>query len=73
MQKVKAFFPILVILGLLFIVIGDRVLPQPLKGASFKTRNSINEFMLSLVPSWQPKTRPYERTERAVEEVQKSK
>lgn len=73
MQKVKAFLPILVILGLLFITIGDLVLPEPLKESSFRTRNSINEFMLSLVPSLEPKTRPYERTERALEEVQKSK
>ncbi|MDX2100554.1 MAG: hypothetical protein SFW36_22480 [Leptolyngbyaceae cyanobacterium bins.59] len=43
-------------------------MPQPLKGASQQTRNGMNQALYSVFPSWRPKTRPYERTERAIEQ-----
>ncbi len=59
------------LLLLLFIGFGDNFLPEPLKSASFKTRTSLNQFVVGLVPNWQPKTKPNERTEKAVEEIER--
>lgn len=50
-----------------FLLFGD-FLPQPLRSASQQTRNGMNEAVYSLFPSWRPKTNPYERTEKAIEE-----
>lgn len=59
------------LLALVFVGIGDRFLPQPLSGASFKTRTAVNQWMVGLIPNWQPKTRPHERTNRAIEREEK--
>jgi hypothetical protein len=70
LQKAKATVPLVLILGLLFITLGDRILPQPLKGISLQIRNSLNTFMIGLVPNSKPKVNTYERTEKALEETQ---
>ena len=58
---------LLTILFLLFVFLGDRVLPEPLGPASLKTRTSLNQAMMGLIPNWKPKTKPYQRTEEAIE------
>lgn len=35
---------------LIFVGFGDRLLPQPLSGASLKTRTTINKFLFGLFP-----------------------
>jgi hypothetical protein len=40
----------LLILGLIFVIVGDRFLPQPLSNVSQNTRKDINQFMISLFP-----------------------
>ena len=57
---------------LLFIALGDSVLPEPLKSASYNTRSNINKFAISLFPTWEPKHKPHERTRKALEETEKS-
>ena len=52
---------------LLFVFLGDRFLPEPLGPASLKTRTSLNQAMMGLIPNWRPKTKPYQRTEEAIE------
>ncbi|MEB3336415.1 MAG: hypothetical protein VKJ46_03065 [Leptolyngbyaceae bacterium] len=69
-QKIKATVPLILIFGLLFIGLGDSIFPQPLKGISLQTRNSLNAFMMGLVPKSTPKVKVYERTEKALEENQ---
>ena len=59
----------LFILALLFITLGDRVLPAPLDDASRNTRTSINQFLIGLFPDWNP-TNPNERTEKEVEQLE---
>lgn len=62
--------PLLLLVFLLFVALGDRFLPQPLSGASLKTRTTLNQVVVGLFPSWKPKTQPYERTEKALEQEQ---
>ncbi|HBL15078.1 MAG TPA: hypothetical protein DD379_27535 [Cyanobacteria bacterium UBA11162] len=57
------------ILALLFITIGDRVLPKPLNEISYNTRTNINQFLIGLFPNWHPKN-PNDRTRDAVEQLE---
>lgn len=61
----------LILLFLIFVGFGDSFLPKPLSKASLQTRTSINQFFTGLFPSWQPKTRPNARTEKAVDDLEK--
>jgi hypothetical protein len=58
------------ILLLIFVGFGDSFLPKPLSTASLRTRTAVNNFMIGLFPKWRPKTKPYERTEKALESVE---
>lgn len=60
----------LVLFGL-FVGIGDRVLPEPMKTNSLNTRTSITKFVTGLIPNWKPKN-PNERTKEAVEQQEKA-
>lgn len=40
----------LLVLGVIFIGVGDRFLPQPLSNASLNTRKGIDRFMIGLFP-----------------------
>ncbi|MDJ0676856.1 MAG: hypothetical protein QNJ36_16005 [Calothrix sp. MO_167.B42] len=55
---------------LIFIGFGDNFLPKPLNNASFHTRTTINNFIVGMFPTWEPKVKPHQRTEKAVEEIQ---
>ncbi|MEB3273115.1 MAG: hypothetical protein ACO4AI_03795 [Prochlorothrix sp.] len=63
----KHYLPWLAIGTILFIAGGDKVLPDPLGSASAQTRQAINNALVGSFPSWEPKTKPYERTEDALE------
>lgn len=64
---------LVLLLSVLFVGIGDRVLPEPLKSASFNTRETINKNLIGLFPSRKPKLKPHERTRKAIEEVENAK
>jgi hypothetical protein len=68
-QRVKTWLGFFLVLGVLFVALGDTFLPEPLKGASYHTRTSINQSLVSIFPSWQPKTNPYRKTNNAVEKL----
>lgn len=68
----KKTITVLAILVPLFLFTFADFLPQPLRGMSVKARNSANEFVLGFFPSWRPKTQPYERTRKAVEQESES-
>jgi hypothetical protein len=60
----------LLIVGLLFISVGDRLLPQPLSDASRNTRTSINRFMLGLFPKVELE-KPSKNREEKVKQLEK--
>ena len=55
------------ILGVFFISIGDRVLPQPMSTASTQTRETVNQFLNELFPKWEP-VNPNAQTEKAIQQ-----
>ena len=67
----KSAITYLLLLFLLFVALGDRILPKPLSTASVQARTSLNNFFIGLFPQSRPKLNPNERTEKAVEEKQK--
>ena len=62
--------PFLLLVAIAFIGFGDSFLPKPLNKWSRDSRESINQFISGLAPSWQPKKDPYKRTEDALEQEQ---
>ena len=62
---------ILLVLGsLLFITIGDRILPKPLSQYSRNTRNTINQMILGLFPKEVP-DRPSKQREEQLDKFEK--
>ncbi len=58
---------------LIFIGIGDRILPEPMKSASLNARTTINKNLMGLFPTRKSKLKPHERTRKAIEETEKGK
>lgn len=50
-MRAKTFFTLCFILFLIFVFIGDKVLPKPLSTASLQTRTTMNNFLLGLFPT----------------------
>ena len=67
----KSYFIFALLLFLLFVGIGDSVLPEPMKSASLNTRKSINKNLTGLFPNRKSKLKPHERTRKAIEEAEK--
>lgn len=67
----KSTIILLFLLFVVFVGIGDWVLPEPMKSASFNTRTNINKFLIGLFPSRKSKLKPHERTRKAIEEAEK--
>jgi hypothetical protein len=65
----KGNFTVLLIFILIFIGFGDSFLPKPLSTASFQTRSTINNLLVGVFPTWEPKVNPNRRTEEAVEQL----
>lgn len=61
--------PLWILAGLLFITLGDRI-PGPIGKTSLNLRNQI-ENSLTGVQLRRPKTNPYSRTERQLDQLQK--
>jgi hypothetical protein len=61
--------PLWILAGLLFITLGDRI-PGPIGKTSLQLRNQV-ENTLTGVQVRRPKTNPYSRTERQLEQLQK--
>ena len=71
-MRAKSLLTIIAILFLLFISIGDRILPQPLSDASRNTRTQINDFLFSLFPKKELKN-PHRRTEETIKQVEQGR
>ncbi|WP_416233457.1 hypothetical protein [Anabaena sp. UHCC 0451] len=65
--------PFILIGFVLFVAGGDKVFPGAVGKASIQTRTTMNNFLIGLFPTWQPKTNPYERTEKKLQETEKQK
>ncbi|MEM7726399.1 MAG: hypothetical protein AAF208_08500 [Cyanobacteria bacterium P01_A01_bin.45] len=72
MNKKPGIF-LLFIVFLLFVTLGDTVLPEPMKSASYNTRTGINNFVIGLFPDWRPKIDPKQRTQDAIERTEGNK
>ena len=69
MNTLKAITPIALIIGIVFVGCGDQFLPEPLKGASISSRQSINQVFINLFPSREGKNN-YQRTEEAIDNLE---
>jgi len=69
----KSAIPVWLALILVFVGFGDKFLPQPLSGASYNTRTAINQWMTGSFQVWQPKAKPYDRTEQELKDQEKNK
>ncbi|MDB9374731.1 hypothetical protein [Nodularia sphaerocarpa] len=69
----KRYMPLILIGFLLFVAAGDQVLPGALGKASTQTRTAMNNFAINLFGSWKPKTKPYERTENELRQLEERK
>ncbi|MEA5515067.1 hypothetical protein [Nodularia sp. UHCC 0506] len=68
----KRHIPLILIGFLLFVAAGDQVLPGALGTASTQTRTAMNNFVINLF-SWQPQSKPYERTEKELQKLEERK
>jgi hypothetical protein len=66
----KTISTLLVLGSLLFITLGDRILPKPLSQYSSQTRNTLNQVILGLFPKDVPE-RPSKQREEQLEEMQR--
>lgn len=58
-----------IFLLVMFVTVGDVILPEPLRSASKNTKTTINTFIIGLTPK-DKFTNPNERTEKAVDEFE---
>lgn len=65
-------FVTVVIVGSLFIAIGDQIQPLPpqMKTASYQTRTTLNNFATGLIPGWAKKDQN-KRTQDAIDKEDK--
>jgi hypothetical protein len=65
--------PLIIIGFILFVAGGDQVFPGELGKASKQTRTAVNQFFVGLFPAWEPKTKPYERTEKELRKIEQKR
>ena len=64
---------LLLFLGsMVFMAIGDRVLPSPLSNYSWQMRTGINQLLTGAQPQLRQQ-KPHERTEKAVEKLESNR
>lgn len=60
---------LVITLVILFVLVGDIFLPEPLRSASKNTKAAINSVILGVIPD-KGFDDPHDRTEKAVEELE---
>jgi hypothetical protein len=68
-MRPKTLIGIATFLFLLFVFVGDRILPEPMKSASTRTRTQLNNFVLGLFPSGKPKNLNEEREKKLEQQM----
>ncbi|TAF07505.1 MAG: hypothetical protein EAZ77_09475 [Nostocales cyanobacterium] len=69
----KQYIPFILIGLILFVAGGDKVFPGAVGKASTQTRTAMNNVLIGVFPTWKPKTKPYERTEKELREIEQGK
>jgi len=69
----KRYIPFLIIVLILFLTMGDKVLPGNLGKYSTQTRIALNNFALNLFPTVKRPKNPNAETEKELEELEKRK
>jgi hypothetical protein len=67
----KRYIPFIFIAFILFVTVGDKVLPGTLGKYSIHTREALNNFAFNLFPTVKRPKNPNARTEKDVEELEK--
>ncbi|MBE9231508.1 MAG: hypothetical protein ACLBM1_14830 [Cuspidothrix sp.] len=67
----KRYIPFLIIGVILFLTIGDKILPGDLGKSSVQSRTALNNFALNLFPDIKQPRNPNESTEKEVEKLEK--
>ncbi|MDP5015709.1 hypothetical protein FJR11_08485 [Anabaena sp. UHCC 0187] len=65
----KRYIPFFIIGFILFVTVGDKVLPGDLGKSSIQTRIALNNFALNLFPTVKRPKNPNARTEKQLEEL----
>jgi hypothetical protein len=65
--------PFIIIGFVLFVAGGDQVFPGGVGKASTQIRTTVNNFLIGVFPTWQPKTKPYDRTEQELQELDRKR
>ena len=65
----KRYIPFCIIGLILFVTVGDKVLPGDLGKSSTQTRIALNNFALNLFPTVKRPKNPTARTEKQLEEL----
>lgn len=60
---------VLLLLALMYVGFGDQVLPSEIGKYSAQIRASADNMLVGIFPSWRPKTDPNQRTEKAIEKL----
>ena len=71
--KMKRYIPFFIIGFILFITLGDKVLPGELGKSSTQTRIALNNFAINLFPTIKRPKNPNARTEKALEDAEQKK
>jgi hypothetical protein len=53
----------------MYVGFGDQVLPSEIGKYSAQIRASADNMLVGIFPSWRPKTDPNQRTEKAIEKL----
>lgn len=69
-MRSKGLIQLGIVLFLLFVFLGDKVLPKPLSTTSLQIRNTLDSYLMGIFPQKRFKN-PNERTENAVDELEK--
>ncbi|MTJ49503.1 hypothetical protein [Dolichospermum sp. UHCC 0259] len=69
----KRYAPFFIIGFILFITLGDKVLPGELGKSSTQTRIALNNFAINLFPTIKRPKNPNARTEKELEQVEQKR
>ena len=69
----KRYMPFLIIAFILFIILGDKVLPGALGKSSTQTRIALNDFAIDLFSNIKRPKNPNTRTDKALKDLEQKR
>lgn len=61
---------LILLVSLVFVGFGDQFLPTEIGRYSLQARQSLDQMLIGVFPSWRPKTKPNARTQDAIEKTE---